>query len=78
MSNTPHTLQEEFPGEGVQISALKAENPRFAKLLEDYDTVNDKVHCAQSRLDLITEEEEEQLRRERSQIKDEIARALRG
>ncbi|MDQ2064926.1 DUF465 domain-containing protein [Xinfangfangia sp. CPCC 101601] len=78
MSNTPHTLQEEFPGEGAKISALKAENPRFAKLLEQYDAVNDKVHRAETRLDLITEEAEEHLRRERSQIKDEIARALRG
>ncbi|NGM45356.1 DUF465 domain-containing protein [Rhodobacter sp. SGA-6-6] len=78
MSNTPHTLQEEFPGEAEKLTALKTGNARFAKLLEDYDEVNDKVHRAETRLDLITEEEEEGLRRQRSRLKDEIARMLRA
>ena len=77
MSNTPHTLQEEFPGEAEKLTALKTGNARFAKLLEEYDEVNDKVHRAETRLDLITEEEEEGLRRQRSRLKDEIARMLR-
>lgn len=78
MSNTPHTLQEEFPGEAEKLTALKTGNARFAKLLEEYDEVNDKVHRAETRLDLITEEEEEGLRRQRSRLKDEIARMLRA
>ncbi len=78
MSNTPHTLQDEFPGEAEKISALKVANAHFARLLEDYDAVNDKVHRAETRLDLITEEDEEGLRRQRSRLKDEIARALRA
>jgi uncharacterized protein YdcH (DUF465 family) len=78
MSNTPHTLQEEFPGEAQKMTELKVGNARFAKLLEDYDEVNDKVHRAETRLDLITEEEEEGLRRQRSRLKDEIARMLRA
>lgn len=78
MSNTPHTLQDEFPGEGQKITELKVGNPHFAKLLLDYDEVNDKVHRAETRLDLITEEEEEGLRRQRSRLKDEIARMLRA
>jgi len=78
MSNTPHTLQEEFPGEAQKMTELKVANAHFAKLLEDYDEVNDKVHRAETRLDLITEEEEEGLRRQRSRLKDEIARMLRA
>ncbi len=78
MSNTPHTLQEEFPGEAEKLSAMKVANAHFARLLADYDAVNDKVHRAESRLDLITEEEEEGLRRQRSRLKDDIARALRA
>lgn len=77
MSNTPHTLHEEFPGEAAKISALKVSDPRFARLLTDYDSVNDKVHRAETRLDLLTEEEEEQLRKQRSRLKDQIAAALR-
>ena len=78
MSNTPHTLQEEFPGQAAAITALKTSNPQFARLLVEYDEVNDKVHRAETRLDLITEEEEEGLRRQRSRLKDEIARMLRA
>ncbi|MFN3576974.1 MAG: YdcH family protein [Tabrizicola sp.] len=77
MSNTPHTLQEEFPGEAAKISALKVSDPHFARLLTDYDSVNDKVHRAETRLDLLTEEEEEHLRKQRSRLKDQIAAALR-
>jgi uncharacterized protein len=77
MSNTPHTLHEEFPAEAQKISALKAKDAHFAKLLTEYDTVNDKVHRAETRLDLVTESEEEVLRKTRSRIKDQIAAALR-
>ncbi|MFN3281051.1 MAG: YdcH family protein [Tabrizicola sp.] len=77
MSNTPHTLHEEFPGEAAKISALKVSDPHFARLLTDYDSVNDKVHRAETRLDLLTEEEEEHLRKQRARLKDQIAAALR-
>ncbi len=77
MSNTPHTLQEEFPGQAAAITALKTSDPQFARLLVEYDEVNDKVHRAETRLDLITEEEEEHLRKARMRIKDQIAVALR-
>ena len=77
MSNTPHTLHDEFPAEAQKISALKASDAHFAKLLIDYDVVNDKVHRSETRLDLLTEEEEEHLRKARLRLKDQIAAALR-
>lgn len=77
MSNTPHTLHEEFPAEAQRISVLKASDAYFAKLLVEYDAVNDKVHRSEIRLDLLTEEEEEHLRKARSRLKDRIAAALR-
>jgi len=76
MSNTPHTLHEEFPADAQKISALKVADPNFAKLLVDYDVVNDKVHRSESRLDFLTEAEEQALRKTRSHIKDQIAAAL--
>jgi uncharacterized protein YdcH (DUF465 family) len=77
MSNTPHTLHDEFPAEAQKISVLKASDAHFAKLMADYDRVNDKVHRSETRLDLMTEAEEEALRKERSRLKDQIAKALR-
>jgi uncharacterized protein YdcH (DUF465 family) len=76
MSNTPHTLHDEFPADAQKISALKVSDAHFAKLLVDYDAVNDKVHRAETRLDLVTEAEEQALRKSRSHLKDQIAAAL--
>ncbi|MGL4236808.1 YdcH family protein [Tabrizicola sp.] len=77
MSNTPHTLHDEFPAEAQKISALKVANAHFAKLLVDYDVVNDKIHRSETRLDLLTEADEEVLRKTRSHLKDQIWAALR-
>ena len=77
MSNTPHTLQEEFPGQEARITGLKTSNPRFSKLLEEYDTVNDQVHRAETRIEPVSEEHEEALRRSRLRVKDQIAAMLR-
>ncbi|MBE0555487.1 MAG: DUF465 domain-containing protein [Rhodobacteraceae bacterium] len=78
MSNTPHTLHEEFPAEVEKISALKVANAHFARLLDEYDAVNDQVHRAEARVDAVTEDHEAELRRKRSHLKDEIARMLRA
>ncbi len=77
MSNTPHTLHEEFPADAQKITALKTSDAHFARLLTEYDAVNDKVHRAETRLDLLSEAEEETLRKQRARLKDQIAKALR-
>jgi uncharacterized protein YdcH (DUF465 family) len=76
MSNTPHTLHDEFPADAQKISAMKVSDAHFAKLLGEYDTVNDKVHRAETRLDLLTDAEEQALRKSRAHLKDQIAAAL--
>ena len=76
MSNTPHTLGAEFPGQIEAIHALKARSPEFAKLLRDYDDINDKVHRAETRLDAVDEHAEQSLRKQRLAIKDAIVSAL--
>lgn len=76
MSNTPHTLQEEFPFEIEKLHELKVSNAHFAKLLEDYDAVNDRVHRAESMVEPMEQLAEVELRKHRSHLKDEIARML--
>ncbi|NTT86210.1 YdcH family protein [Tabrizicola fusiformis] len=78
MSNTPHTLQDEFPGEMEKIHALKTSDAHFARLLQEYDVANDAVHRAETRVDAVSSEHESDLRKTRSRLKDEIARALRA
>ena len=76
MSNTPHTLQEEFPADQDKLHALKVSNAHFAKLLDDYDAVNDRVHRAETYVEPMEQLAEVELRKQRAHIKDEIARML--
>ena len=78
MARTPHDLLEEFPAEAEKIRALKAQDNHFARLVADYDTVNEQVSRAEQRLELMGEEEEEHLRKKRAAIKDHIWRHLRA
>jgi uncharacterized protein YdcH (DUF465 family) len=76
MSNTPHTLAEEFPGMAEAIHKLKVTDAHFARLLSDYDAVNDEVHLAETNVKPMDHFEEEKLRKRRLQIKDAIMEAL--
>lgn len=76
MSNTPHTLAEEFPGKIELIHKLKVSDAHFARLLDQYDDVNDQVHLAETNVQPMDQFEEEKLRKRRLQIKDAIAEAL--
>lgn len=76
MSNTPHTLGEEFPGQLDAIHALKAKDEAFAALLVEYDEINDSIHKAESRIEPVSDEIETGFRRRRLAIKDAIAAAL--
>jgi uncharacterized protein len=78
MSNTPHNLHDDFPEQAGMIHALKLADPHFARLMREYDEVNDKVHRAESRVDAMSGDNEATLRKERMRLKDEIARLLRG
>lgn len=76
MANTPHELAEEFPAEAGKISALKETDAHFARLVEDYHTVNRAVHRAETRVEPVSEEHEAELRRQRAALKDDIWQRL--
>lgn len=76
MSNTPHTLGDEFPDQMEAIHNLKVSDPAFARLLEEYDDVNDRVHLAETKVKPVDQLHEVELRKRRLQIKDAIAEAL--
>lgn len=76
MSNTPHTLGDEFPGKMDAIHALKIADSEFARLLERYDEVNDQIHRAETRIEAVGENVEHGLRKQRLALKDAIAAAL--
>lgn len=72
----PHAIHEEFPSDAERIHELKVSNNHFARLLEQYDEVNDKVFGAESRHTPMSAEAETVLRKQRAALKDEIARML--
>ena len=72
MSHVPHELAEEFPQHAQKISALKQQNAHFAKLAESYHDLNRRVHRAETNVEPIEALAENQLRKERAALKDEI------
>ena len=76
MSNTPHTLSEEFPDQMDKIHALKVSDASFAQLLVEYDEVNDEIHLAETNLQPTGHDHETELRTRRLAIKDRLADAI--
>lgn len=76
MSHTPHELAEEFPEHKEKIHDLKMNDAHFSKMVDKYHEVNRAVHRMETRIEPVTDEVEEQTRRERMQLKDQIATYL--
>jgi uncharacterized protein len=78
MSHTPNQLDEDFPDMAERMHALKTSNNRFARLLEEYNDLNREIHRAETRVEPTSEDVEEELKRRRVRLKDEIAQMLQG
>ncbi|MFP4326626.1 MAG: YdcH family protein [Paracoccaceae bacterium] len=72
MSHTPHELAEEFPEHVARISELKASDPHFARLADQYHEINRAVHRAETNVEPMEELAEQHLRKQRGALKDEI------
>ncbi|MBP0484204.1 YdcH family protein [Sagittula salina] len=78
MSHVPHQLAEEFPEFAEKIHTLKTSDAHFAKVAEAYRDVNEKVHKAETNVAPMEQLAEEQLRKERAALKDELYALLRA
>ncbi|MGR3364421.1 MAG: YdcH family protein [Maritimibacter harenae] len=76
MTHTPHELHEEFPELADKITALKSSDPHFAKLADDYHEVNRAVHRAETNVEPTDQFNEEEMRKERARLKDELYKRL--
>ena len=75
MSNTPN-LADDFPDQVERIHQLKTSNSHFARLFDEYNELNGTIHRIESRVEPTTEDVEEELKRRRVQLKDELAAML--
>lgn len=72
MSHTPHELAEEFPDHVEKMSTLKQSDAHFAKLFEAYHEINRQVHRAETNIEPMDQLAENDLRKKRGALKDEI------
>lgn len=76
MSHVPHELHEEFPDKVEKIHELKTSDQHFQKLFDAYHEVNRAIHRAETNVEPTDQFHEEDLRKQRMRLKDEIARML--
>ncbi len=72
MSHTPHELAEEFPEHVEKMHALKLEDAHFARLFDEYHTVNRAIHRAEALVEPVEDLVEQDMRKTRMRLKDEI------
>ena len=77
MTHTPHELAADFPEYAERIHELKAADPHFARLMEEYHQINRQVHRAETLVEPMSEEAENALRKKRAALKDELYRTIR-
>jgi uncharacterized protein YdcH (DUF465 family) len=78
VANTPNELAEEFPEFADRIRELNATNAHFARLSDEYHDLNRQIHRVETRIEPTSEDVEEELKRRRLRLKDEIAQMLSG
>ncbi|MEO1137622.1 MAG: DUF465 domain-containing protein [Pseudomonadota bacterium] len=76
MAHTPHELADEFPEHAALVHKLKTSDAHFAKLAEEYHEVNRNIHRLETRVEAASDFHEEDLRKKRMRLKDEIAGML--
>lgn len=78
MSHTPHELAEEFPEYADKMHELKKSDNHFAKLADEYHEINRQVHRAETNVEPVEQLTEDQLRKQRAALKDQIYAILRA
>ena len=78
MSHTPHELREDFPEFVDKIHDLKMSNNHFSKLIAEYHEVNREIHRIEIGEEHVSQFDEENLRKKRMNLKDEIYLILKS
>jgi uncharacterized protein YdcH (DUF465 family) len=78
MSEEHHDLANEFPQFRDQIHTLKTSNNHFAKLFDQYHEVTREVYKMEAEVEPVTTEVEEEYKKRRLQLKDELHALLKA
>ncbi|WP_296425455.1 DUF465 domain-containing protein [Yoonia sp.] len=77
MSHTPHELIAEFPDQQDLLHSLKETDAHFAKLCDEYHTINRAIHRAETDVEPTDDLHMAEMRKQRMSLKDAVASALR-
>lgn len=72
MSHTPHELAEEFPELADQMAAMRQSDAHFAKLSDEYHTLNRALHRAETDVEPTSDDHMVDMRKQRMALKDQI------
>ncbi|UWR22741.1 YdcH family protein [Sulfitobacter sp. S190] len=72
MSHTPHELAADFPEHAEAISARRQSDAHFAKLADEYHTLNREVHRAETDVVPVSDERMNEMRKQRMALKDTL------
>ncbi|MBT9384604.1 DUF465 domain-containing protein [Pseudooceanicola sp. CBS1P-1] len=72
MAHRPHALVDDFPAHGEAIAALKAQDPHFLRMAEEYDALNDRIHRWECNIEPMEDLAMIEARKQRASLKDRI------
>ena len=78
MLGESHDLLHEFPDLENKIATLREQNPEFASLMDQYDSLDARVRNIEELGSPVADETIEDLKKERLQLKDSLYSILRG
>lgn len=78
MSHTPHELAADFPELADKIATLRQEDTHFARLSDEYHSVNRDIHRAETDVQPTSDEALVTMRKTRMDLKDEIYSYLKS
>ena len=78
MANTPHELAADFPEYADKIHTLKQKDAYFARLADEYHDINRAIHRAETNVEPTDDFNEEEMRKKRMVLKDELYAMLKA
>lgn len=78
MLGESHDLLHEFPDLESKIANLRAQNPDFVSLMDQYDSLDTRIRSIEELGSPVADETIEELKKERLQLKDALYTILRG
>ena len=72
-----HGLAHDFPELSERIHTLRGKDPRFSRMYDDYEALDNKIHQAEADGRFVADAEMEDLKKQRALLKDQLYSLLK-